>query len=58
MFFNPTVIMEANPLHNIRLLERLKALERFEKSDQEAVIKLIDAMIVKQKVEGALQVAM
>ncbi len=50
--------MEANPLHNIRLLERLKALERFEKSDQEAVIKLIDAMIVKQKVEGALQVAM
>jgi len=49
---------EANPLHNIRLLERFKALEGFEKSDQEAVIKLIDAMIVKQKVEGALQVAM
>lgn len=50
--------IEAIPLHNIRLLDRFKALEKFEKSDQEAVIKLIDAMIVKQKVEGALQVAM
>jgi hypothetical protein len=33
-------------------------LEEFDKSDQETVIKPIDAMIVKQKVEGALQVAM
>jgi len=49
---------EANSLHNIRLLDRFKALEKFDKGDQETVIKLIDAMIVKQKVEGALQVAM
>lgn len=49
---------DARPLHNMRLLERFKALEDFEQSDQETVIKLIDAMIIKQKVEGALQVAM
>ncbi len=49
---------DARPLHNIRLLERFKALEEFEQSDQETVIKLIDAMIIKQRVEGALQVAM
>jgi len=44
--------------HNLRLLERFKALEGFDKRDQETVIKLIDAMIVKQKVKGALRVAM
>ncbi len=48
---------EASSISNVRLLERFKALEEFEKSDQETVIKLIDAMIVKHKVEGALQVA-
>jgi transcriptional regulator with XRE-family HTH domain len=50
--------IEAGTLHNFRLQESFKALEEFDKSDQEAVIKLIDAMIVKQKMEGALQVAM
>ncbi len=45
---------EQRPLHNTRLLERFKALEDFETEDQEAVIKLLDAMIVKQRVEGAL----
>ncbi len=49
---------DAQSLRNIRLLERFKALEEFEQSDQETVIKLIDAMIIKQRVEGALQVAM
>ena len=48
---------DARPLHNMRLLERFKALEDFEQSDREAVLKLIDAMIIKQKVEGALQAA-
>jgi transcriptional regulator with XRE-family HTH domain len=42
------------PLHNLRLLERFRALEAFNAEDQEAVIKLIDAMIVKNKVEGAI----
>jgi len=45
---------EQRPLHNLRLLERFQALEEFNAEDQEAVIKLIDAMIVKNKVEGAI----
>jgi transcriptional regulator with XRE-family HTH domain len=43
------------PLHNTQLLERFKALEGFNAQDQETVIKLIDAMIVKQRVESAVQ---
>ena len=45
---------EERPLHNLRLLERFRALEDFEAEDQDALIKLIDAMIVKNKVEGAI----
>lgn len=44
-----------SPLHNLRLLERFQALEDFSNEDQETVIKLIDAMIVKNKVEGAIK---
>jgi len=36
-------------------LERFRALEGFNTQDQETVIKLIDAMIVKQRVESAMQ---
>ena len=43
------------PLHNSQLLERFKALEAFNAQDQEVVIKLIDAMIIKQRVESAMQ---
>lgn len=43
------------PLHNTQLLERFRALEGFNAQDQETVIKLIDAMIVKQRVESAMQ---
>ncbi len=46
---------EERPLHNLRLLERLQELEEFASEDQETVIKLIDAMIVKNKVEGAIK---
>ena len=42
------------PLHNARLLERFRELEKFKTDDKETVIKLIDAMVVKQKVEGAV----
>lgn len=45
---------EQRPLHNLRLLERFRAMEEFNTEDQDAVIKLIDAMIVKNKVEGAI----
>jgi transcriptional regulator with XRE-family HTH domain len=46
---------EERPLHNLRLVERFRELEEFDTEDQETVIKLIDAMIVKNKVEGAIQ---
>ena len=46
---------DARPLHNMRLLERFQALEKFKPDDQEAVITLIDAMIVKHKVEGVMK---
>lgn len=45
---------EERPLHSLRLLERFRALEDFEAEDQDALIKLIDAMIFKNKVEGAI----
>lgn len=46
---------EDRPLHNVRLLERFKALQEFETDDQEVVIKIIDALITKRQVEGALK---
>jgi len=42
------------PLHNLRLMERLRELEQFDNEDQETIIKLVDAMIVKRRVEGAM----
>jgi len=42
-------------LHNTRLLQRLQELEGFEQDDQDTVIKLIDAMIAKQRVEQAMR---
>lgn len=45
---------EERPLHNLRLLERFRALEEFNAEDRDTIIKLIDAMVVKNKVEGAI----
>jgi len=46
---------DERPLHNLRLLERFKELETVNAGDQETVINLIDAVIVKNKVEGAVK---
>ncbi|NVO00984.1 MAG: helix-turn-helix transcriptional regulator [Geobacteraceae bacterium] len=46
---------DERPLHNLRLLERFKELEAVNAGDQETVISLIDAMIMKSKVEGAVK---
>ena len=46
---------EQQTLHNTRLIERLKELEKFDNDDQETIIKMIDAMIVNRRVEGAVQ---
>ncbi len=44
---------EEKPLHNTRLLERFRALEAASQEDRETVIKLIDALIVRHRVESA-----
>jgi transcriptional regulator with XRE-family HTH domain len=41
-------------LQNTRLLKRFQELENFDIEDQEAVIKVLDAMIMKHKMEGAM----
>lgn len=41
-------------LRDTRLLERFRAIEDFPPEDRETVVKLIDAMIIKRRVEGAL----
>ncbi len=46
---------EERPLHNIRLVERLQILEQFQAEDMEAVLKFLDAFIVKAKMEGTLK---
>lgn len=46
---------EGLPLHNTQLIERLQALEAFDNEDQETVLRLIDAMIIKCRVENAVQ---
>lgn len=43
------------PLSNTRLLDRFRALEASEADDRETVIKLIDALIVRRRVEGTLR---
>jgi transcriptional regulator with XRE-family HTH domain len=40
---------------NPRLVERLKAMTSFPPDDQDAVLRLIDAMIYKHRVEGAMR---
>jgi transcriptional regulator with XRE-family HTH domain len=42
-------------LRNSVLLERFLALEDFAQEDQDAIVRLIDAMIIKGRVEGALK---
>jgi transcriptional regulator with XRE-family HTH domain len=42
------------PIENLRLLERLKELEHVGTEDQEAVIKIIDAVIIKNRAAGVL----
>lgn len=50
-------LAEGMPIHNTRLIQRFQELEGFNPDDQETVIKLIDALIVKRRVEGAVKVA-
>jgi hypothetical protein len=46
--------VEEMPLGNARLFRRFRAVEGFEIEDQEAVIRLIDGMIAKHKMQTRL----
>jgi transcriptional regulator with XRE-family HTH domain len=48
-------VSDAQPINNVRLLERFRALAQCELEEQEAVIRLIDAVVVKHRVESAMQ---
>jgi transcriptional regulator with XRE-family HTH domain len=43
-----------SPLANSRLFRRFQVLEQLAQEDQETVIKIIDAMLAKQRMESAL----
>ena len=45
---------EAEPLANSRLFRRFQVLEGMAQEDQDTVIKVIDAMIAKQRIASAL----
>ena len=45
---------EEMPLGNARLFRRFQAVEGFDREDQEAVIRLIDGLIAKHKMQTAL----
>ncbi|EFE97793.1 helix-turn-helix domain-containing protein [Serratia odorifera] len=46
---------EQAPISNTRLMNRFKALAQCQPEEQETVIKLIDAVIVKHRVESAIR---
>jgi len=43
------------PIKNTHLLERFRLIEDFERDDQETVVKVIDAMVAKTRIEKALK---
>ena len=46
--------IQSTNVHIRRLIKRFQELEQFDTDDQEAIIKVIDAMIMKNKIEGAM----
>ncbi|EBF2920014.1 helix-turn-helix transcriptional regulator [Salmonella enterica subsp. enterica serovar Agama] len=46
---------EQTPVRNTRLMERFRALEQCQPEEQETVIKLIDAVIMKNRIESAIR---
>ncbi|VAW79698.1 hypothetical protein MNBD_GAMMA12-2072, partial [hydrothermal vent metagenome] len=43
------------PIHNKRLIQRLQSIETFDSEEREVVIKVLDAMIAKHKMESTLK---
>jgi transcriptional regulator with XRE-family HTH domain len=48
----PSAVSE--PPRNLKLWQRLQEVEALEKNDQEAVLRLIDAMIAKRKIKEVI----
>ena len=48
-------VSEGQPRNNVRLPERFRALSQCEAEDQKTVNRLIDAVIVKHRVEAILK---
>ena len=49
------MIAWSDPQSNTRLIKRLHELERFNIEDQEAILIILDAMIMKNKMRGAME---
>ena len=45
---------DTTPIHSHRLLERFRMIQQLGNEDRETVIELIDALILKRRVEGIL----
>ena len=43
------------PIHNKRLIQRLQCIEEFDSEEREVVIKVLDAMIAKHKMEFTIK---
>jgi len=43
------------PIHNKRLIQRLQSIEEFDSEEREVVIKVLDAMIAKHKMESTIK---
>jgi transcriptional regulator with XRE-family HTH domain len=46
---------DATGIANSRLLRRFQEVQNFDPDDQETVLKLLDAMVAKQRMAGAMQ---
>jgi transcriptional regulator with XRE-family HTH domain len=42
-------------MHNLRLIERMQKLQDFQEKDIEAILNVMDAMILKHKVQGEIR---
>jgi len=45
----------APPIHNVRLIQRFRTIEGFDKEERELVIQLLDAMIAKHNMATTLK---
>ena len=61
-FFGVTVdhlltggVTDTRPLHHLRLLERFRVVQEFPDDDQEALIRIIDAMIAQYRTRSAIE---